>query len=163
MKTLWPKYGIFAAVAGAVVVLDQITKALVLRSLDMYQSVTVIPGFFRLTHVHNRGGAFGFLAQNDSPLRHWLFLAAAVVAMGLILYFFHQTPRTHRLLGLALAMIFGGAIGNVIDRLRFGRVVDFLDVYVGQYHWPTFNIADSAVTVGVAIFVLHLVFKKMPY
>lgn len=80
----------------------------------------------------------------------------------MILYFYHQTPRSHPFFGFALALIFGGAVGNLIDRLRFGEVVDFLDVYVGAYHWPAFNIADSAVTVGVIIFLLHILFKKVP-
>jgi len=159
----WQKYGIFTLVAGAVVLLDQLSKAWVSKGIPLYHSVPVIPSFFSLTHVLNPGGAFGFFAQNDSSLRHWFFLIAIAVAMALILYFYHQTPNTHRILGIALAMIFGGAVGNAIDRLRFGKVVDFLDVYVGQYHWPTFNLADSAVTIGVAIFVIHLVFKKMPY
>ena len=157
------KYGIFTAVAGVVVLLDQLTKAWVVKDIPLYHSVPVIPGFFNLTHVLNPGGAFGFFAQNNSPMRHWFFLIAIVVAMVLILYFYHQTPVTHRTLGIALAMIFGGAVGNAIDRLRFGKVVDFLDLYVGQYHWPTFNVADSAVVIGVGIFVIHLVFKKIPY
>lgn len=159
----WQKYGLFTLVAGAVVLLDQLSKAWVLKEIPLYRSVTVIPGFFSLTHVLNPGGAFGFFARNDSPMRHWFFLIAAIVAMALIVYFYHQTPKTHRALGIALAMIFGGAVGNVIDRLRFGKVVDFLDVFIGQYHWPTFNVADSAVVIGVAIFILHIVFKKMPY
>jgi signal peptidase II len=82
--------------------------------------------------------------------------------MGLIVYFYHQTPRSHPYLSAALAMIFGGAVGNLIDRLRFGEVVDFLDVHLGAYHWPAFNVADSAITVGIAIFILHVVLGKMP-
>lgn len=145
------------------ILLDQFTKYLVLRMIPLYKSITVIPGFFNLTHIHNPGGAFGFMAQNGSPWRHWMFLIAAVVALSMILYFYHHTPRTHPFLGLGLSLIFGGAIGNLIDRLRFGEVIDFLDFYVAHLHWPTFNLADSAVTVGVGIFVLHIVFKKMPF
>jgi len=156
------KYLRFAMIAAGVILLDQATKMLVLRYLPLHDSITVIPGFFSLTHVRNPGGAFGFMAQNSSPLRHWLFLLAAVFALGMILYFYHQTPRSHRFFGFALALIFGGAIGNLVDRLRFGEVVDFLDVYVGYLHWPTFNVADSAVTVGVIIFLLHIITKKMP-
>lgn len=157
------KYLRFGLVAGLVVLVDQLSKILVLKQMPLYKSITLIPGLFNLTHVHNPGGAFGFMAHNGSPWRHWLFMVAAIVALGLILYFYHQTPRTHPWLGMALAMIFGGAVGNLIDRVRFGEVVDFLDVYIGNLHWPTFNIADSAVTVGVIIFIAHIAFKKMPF
>lgn len=157
------KYIQFAVVAALVVALDQISKTLVLKFIPLYKSIPIIPGLFRLSHVHNPGGAFGFFAQNASPVRHWVFICAAVLALGLIVYFYHQTPQSHRWLGISLAMIFGGAIGNLIDRVRFGEVVDFLDVYLGQMHWPTFNVADSGVTVGVGIFIGHMVFKKMPF
>jgi signal peptidase II len=159
------KYIRFALISGLVILLDQISKALVLRHMPLYHSIEIIPGFFNLSHVHNPGGAFGFLAQHSSPLIHYLFLAAALFALGMILYFYHQTPSSHPYFGAALAMIFGGAVGNMIDRFRFGEVVDFLDVYLGFTqlpHWPTFNIADSGVTVGVAIFLLHILFKKVP-
>jgi signal peptidase II len=123
----------------------------------------VIPGFFNLTHVHNPGGAFGFLAQNSTVWRHWLFLGAAFFALGVILYCHYHTPKTLPWLAGSLAMIFGGAVGNMIDRIRFGEVVDFLDVYIASYHWPTFNVADSAVSVGIGIFILHILLKKMPF
>lgn len=157
------KYIRFVSVAALVVILDQATKYWVLAKMPLRHSITVIPGFFSLTHVHNPGGAFGFLAQNGGVWRHWLFLGAAVLALGLILYFHHQTPRSHPYLALGLSLIFGGAIGNLIDRLRFGEVVDFLDFYILNHHYPTFNIADSGVTVGVIIFLAHIVFKKMPF
>ena len=89
-------------------------------------------------------------------------MAAALLAIGLILYFYVHTPKTHLFLSLALALVFGGAVGNLIDRFRFGKVVDFLDVYVYDLHWPAFNVADSAITVGIVIFIYHLVLKKMP-
>jgi signal peptidase II len=147
----------------AVVALDQISKGVVLKSMALYKSIPVIPGFFNITHVHNPGGAFGFLAQNGAPWRHWLFLSAVLLALGMILYFHHQTPRSHPYLAFGLSLIFGGAIGNLIDRLRFGEVVDFLDFYILDHHWPTFNVADSGVTIGVLIFLAHIYFKKMPY
>ena len=161
-QRMMQKYLRFSIISLGVVVLDQVTKILVLRHMPLHDSIAIIPGFFSLTHVHNPGGAFGFMAQHSSPLRHWLFLLAAFFALGMILYFYHQTPRTHPFFGFALALIFGGAIGNLIDRLRFGEVVDFLDVYIGYMHWPTFNVADSAVTVGVVVFLFHVVTKKMP-
>jgi signal peptidase II len=163
LNELQIKYLRFAGVVALVVMLDQASKLLILRTMPLFKSIVVIPGLFSITHVHNPGGAFGFLAMNGSPWRHWMFLAAAVIALSMILYFHHQTPKTHPYLGFGLALIFGGAIGNLIDRLRFGEVVDFLDLYVAHLHWPTFNVADSAVTVGVGIFVLHILFKKMPF
>jgi signal peptidase II len=157
------KYIRFFTVAAVVVILDQISKILVLAKMPLYKSIPVIKGFFNLTHVHNPGGAFGFLAQNGFAWQHWMFLGAAILALGLILYFHHQTPRSHPYFALGLSLIFGGAIGNLIDRLRFGEVIDFLDFYVANHHYPTFNVADSAVTVGVGIFIVHIVFKKMPF
>ncbi len=163
MIDLKKKYVRFSVVATLVVLLDQISKAWVLAKIPLYKSIPVIPGLFSITHVHNPGGAFGFLAQNGSPWRHWIFLGASVLALAMILYFHHQTPKTHPYLALGLSLIFGGAIGNLIDRLRIGEVVDFLDFYVATHHWPTFNVADSAVTVGVGIFIAHIVLKKMPF
>lgn len=153
---------VFILIAGLVVVLDQITKLMVLAWMPLYHSITVIPGFFNLTHIRNPGGAFGFMAAGSPGLRNLLFIGVSILATGLIVYFYRQTPRSHPLLASALAMIFGGAIGNLVDRLRFGEVVDFLDVYVGAYHWPAFNAADSAITIGITIFVAHVVFGKMP-
>lgn len=165
MKTrdLWAKYAKFTAVVVLVVLLDQVTKMMVIRMLPEYERIVVISGFFNLTHVHNPGGAFGLLAQNGAAWRHWLFLGAAFFALGIILYFHHRTPKTLPWLAGSLAMIFGGAVGNLIDRIRFGEVVDFLDVYIASYHWPTFNVADSAVSVGIGIFILHILLKKMPF
>lgn len=149
-------------VSGGVLILDQITKALVLAHLPLGGTVAVIPGLFSLTHVHNPGGAFGFLAGMSAELRSLLFVAVSLLAAGLILYFYWQAAGRQRLLAAGLALIFGGAIGNLIDRMRFGIVVDFLDFYIGQLHWPAFNVADSAITVGVGIFVFHTIFRKVP-
>ncbi len=151
-----------AAVAGLIIVLDQVTKSLILRWLPLYDSIQVIPGFFNITHIHNPGGAFGLLADQSPFLRKTLFLAVSGVASIVVLYFYFQTPRAYGWLSAGFALIFGGAIGNLIDRLRFGIVVDFLLFYIGPYHWPAFNVADSAITVGVAIFALHILFNKLP-
>jgi signal peptidase II len=153
----------FITVAGAIIALDQTTKVLILKYMPLYKSIPIIPHFFSLSHVNNPGGAFGILAQNGSPLRQWLFLSASVLALGLVLYVYFKTPRTYIWMRAATALIFGGAIGNLIDRLRFGAVIDFLDFYIGSLHWPTFNMADSGVTVGVMIFLAHIIFKKMPF
>ena len=161
-RGLGSKYWRLIVVVSLVVGLDQITKMIILDTVPLYSRIAVIPGFFNITHIHNPGGAFGFLAQFSAQLRQVLFVAAAILAIGLILYFYVHTPDTHRFLSLALALVFGGAVGNLIDRFRFGKVIDFLDVYIRDLHWPAFNVADSAITVGIVIFVYHLVFKKMP-
>jgi signal peptidase II len=163
-NTRAPSMGIkpFAVITILVVVLDQITKQLVLTKLPLYQAVSIIPGFFNLTHIRNPGGAFGFMAAGSQEVRNLIFIGASTVAIGLIVYFYRNTPKTYPYLASALAMIFGGAVGNLIDRLRFGEVVDFLDVYVGAYHWPAFNVADSAITIGMTIFIAHVVLGKMP-
>jgi signal peptidase II len=156
------KYVRLAGIALVIVTMDMVTKAIVLRAMPLYKSITVIPGVFSLTHIQNPGGAFGFLSQLSPTLRLTIFLVGSAVAIVLVFYFYATTPDTHPWLSLAFAFIFGGALGNLIDRLRFGAVVDFLDFYIGSAHWPAFNVADSAITIGITVFVIHLVFKKLP-
>jgi signal peptidase II len=150
----------FAIISGAVLIVDQITKAWVLAKLALGESVPVIAGLLDLTHVHNPGGAFGFLADMSPAARSWLFIAASLVAAGLIVCLYWQTPPGQRPIEVGLSLVFGGAIGNLVDRIRFGIVVDFIDVYVGDLHWPAFNVADSAITIGVFIFAFYLLFKQ---
>lgn len=161
-KMLKNKYLKLAVVAGLVILADQITKALIFKYLPYHQSITIIAGFFDLTHIHNPGGAFGLMANMSETVRTVVFLFASSIAVGLIFYFYKKTPPSYAFLTIGFALIFGGAIGNLIDRVRLGIVIDFLDVYIGTYHWPAFNIADSAITVGIGIFGFHLLFKKMP-
>jgi len=156
------KYTKLAIVAGLVVLADQITKALILKYLPLHKSIPVIAGLFDITHVLNPGGAFGLMANMSVAVRTVVFLFISSLAVGLIFYFYVKTPPGHAFLAAGFALIFGGAIGNLIDRVRFGVVVDFLDFYIGDYHWPAFNIADSAISVGLFIFIYHLLFKKMP-
>ena len=156
------KYIKLILVAGLVVLADQISKALILKYLPLHNSIAVIAGFFDITHIRNPGGAFGLMANVGPTVRTVVFLIISTLAVGLILYFYSKTPSRYALLSTGFALIFGGAIGNLIDRFRFGNVVDFLDVYIGNFHWPAFNIADSAITVGIFIFIFHLLFKKLP-
>jgi signal peptidase II len=137
-----------------VVVLDQLTKMLVLKSFHLYESLVIIPNFFNLTYLTNKGAAFGFLAGVTSAWRHYFFLILISVALVFLCIAWFRMRKDHRLYGPALAMIAGGAIGNLIDRVRLGAVVDFFDFQVAGYHWPVFNVADSAITVGVALFLL---------
>jgi len=140
----------------AVVALDQLTKAAVRSQLTMYSSVTVVPGFLNLTHVRNTGAAFGFLNATDFPLKTIVLAAIAMAALiGVGAY--AATLAHHQLAARAgLALIIGGAAGNLIDRLVEGSVVDFVDVYWRTHHFWAFNVADSAITIGVAIMILDM-------
>lgn len=161
-ESKYGKYKKLAVISGLVIIVDQITKILILKNLPLYHSISIIPGFFNITHIHNPGGAFGFMAHQDSSLRNFLFIFLSSCAVCFIIYFYKNAYRTHPFLASGFALILGGAIGNLIDRIRFGKVVDFLDFYVRNYHWPAFNVADSAITVGITVFIFHLLFKKMP-
>jgi len=156
------KYLKLAAIAGLIIIFDQITKAVIQNTVPLYHSIEVIPGFFSITHIHNPGGAFGFMANKSPGLRNLLFLFLSSSAICLIFYLYKNTPKKYSLLSACFALILGGALGNLIDRIRFGEVVDFLDFYIGNYHWPAFNVADGAITVGITIYLFHLIFKKMP-
>ncbi len=156
------RYIKFFIIVGIIVALDLITKAVILNTVPLYSSIDVVPGFFSITHIHNAGGAFGFLANHSAYVRGIFFIVVSSLAMVLIFLLYKNTPKTHFLLAFGFGLIFGGAAGNLIDRLRFGKVIDFLDFYIGNLHWPAFNIADSAITIGVGIFIYHIIFKKMP-
>ena len=156
------KYIKLVVIAGVIILLDQFTKGLILRYLPFNNSIPVIKGFFNITHIRNPGGAFGLMANLSPILRSIVFLFISSLAVGLIFYFYQKTPAKYSWLAAAFALIFGGAIGNLIDRIRFRMVIDFLDFYVGSLHWPAFNIADSAISIGIGIFLYHLMLKKMP-
>ena len=156
------KWRWLTTIAGLIVIVDQLSKAVVRFSLPLYQPIPVIEGFFSLTHIENPGGAFGFLAGHSSGLQRLFFLGGTLAAIWVLVYLYKKIPVGHLLLASGLALILGGAIGNLIDRIRFGKVTDFLDFFVGHLHWPAFNVADSAVTVGGIIFIYHLLFRKIP-
>ena len=146
---------LFFAIIGTVVGLDQATKLWIVRHFALLESREVIPGLFNLTYLTNNGAAFSILAGQPAVWRQAFFIAAASAALVMIWLGQRSYGRTSRWYSVALALIAGGAIGNLIDRIRLGFVVDFLDVYVGSYHWPAFNVADSAITVGVLIFLFY--------
>lgn len=151
---------IFLAIAVLVVILDQATKAWIVSTMNLHESFAVIGGFFNITYVRNPGAAFGFLAGASPLFRYTFFMAVTVAAILLILHYFRTSRIEDPLQVSALALILAGAVGNLIDRVRFGEVVDFLDVYAGNHHWPAFNVADSAISVGAAILVLALLRKR---
>jgi signal peptidase II len=162
MKELIKKYRILIWVSFIIVVLDQWTKWLVLSNMGLYDSFPIIPNFFSLTHIHNTGGAFGFMANQAPLIRQILFHGVSLISLGVIVYFYHKSPVEYPFLLTSLSLIFGGAVGNLIDRFRIGEVVDFLDVYIGTWHWPAFNVADSAVSVGVVVLMYYMIIKKVP-
>ena len=137
----------------AVIGLDQTTKIWVMQSFHLYESRQIVPGLFDLTYVRNTGVAFSMFAHHDSPWGHYFFVGINCLAVvGLTLAHFRLQNGRSRY-AIPFALIAGGAAGNVVDRLRFGWVIDFLDVYVGTHHWPTFNVADSAICLGVGLFL----------
>ncbi len=148
-------------ISGTVIVLDQATKFLIASTLLLHETVPVT-GFFNITYILNPGGAFGLFADNSPQVRKFFFLFVSSVVVCVLLWFYKKTADEFPFLSWGLASIFGGAIGNLIDRFRFGKVVDFLDFYIGYYHWPAFNVADSAICVGMAVFCYHVAFNKVP-
>ena len=147
-----------AAVAGAVVAFDQLTKWLVRRELPLNDAIPIVPGFFSLTHAANPGGAFSLFSSVSEAFRLPFFFAASAVAILALLYFLRQLGADQRWLLFALAGVLGGALGNLIDRIAFGQVTDFLLVYYRSWAWPAFNVADSFITIGVVILIAHSLF-----
>ncbi len=150
----------FYGLAGAVVVLDQATKLLVQRAFRLGESLPVLPGVLNLTYVLNPGAAFGLLAGAAAAFRGPFFIAVSVLAIAVICYYHARYARGHPLPTVGLALILGGALGNLIDRLRVGMVIDFLDFYLGAYHWPAFNAADSGITVGVGLLLVEMLRER---
>lgn len=132
-------------------VIDQITKYLVVSSMELYQSIEVF-SFFNIFYVQNPGAAFSFLADQDGWQR-WFFTAIATIASIVFIVWLAKTPKENKLLCIAFAFLLSGAIGNLIDRALFGYVIDFLDFYIGNNHWPAFNVADSAIFIGAALMI----------
>jgi signal peptidase II len=153
-------YGMIAAVAAAVVAVDQLSKWCVERSMQLHQSIPVIDGFFSLTYVRNAGAAFGLFADLPWAARMPLLVLVSVGALGVMLFILRGLHPNEVGLRVALAGVLGGAVGNLIDRVRYGEVVDFFDVYWREYHWPAFNVADSCITVGIGVLLLHSLWPR---
>ena len=145
--------------SALVIVIDQITKRIVDTTMQLYQSIELIP-YFQLTYMRNQGAAFSFLSGAGGWQR-WFFIGLAVIASVFICFWLKKLNRSQRWEAIAWSLVLGGALGNLIDRILYGYVIDFLDVYVGDWHWPAFNVADSAITVGVVMLVLAS-FKPQP-
>ncbi len=150
-----------ATISGVLVAADQATKAVVQRSMTLHDSIPIVPSV-NLTYTRNPGAAFSLLADADPTFRGWFFLAVSVVALTLVTMFLRRVERGDWWTLSALSLILGGAVGNLIDRLRLGEVVDFIDLYVGRYHWPVFNVADSGITVGMLLLLGHALLQRRP-
>jgi signal peptidase II len=152
----------YVFLVATTLVLDRWTKALVLNRFDLNESVPVIDGLFNITYVRNTGVAFGIFSSISSPAKSFLLsLFTAFAAVVVVAYSIRSSVK-NRLLQMALALILGGALGNLYDRLAYGYVVDFLEFYVRSYHWPSFNIADSAISVGVLLLAIEIIRNETP-
>ena len=136
-----------------IALLDQITKQLVRQNFELYESMPIIDGLFNLTYITNPGAAFGLFAELDSVWVNRIFILITFAALPFVVYLYREVESHERRLAASLILVGGGALGNLIDRLTVGPVTDFLDIYIGRYHWPAFNVADSCITIGVVIMI----------
>lgn len=145
------KWPVALGTAVLVIALDQLTKAVVASRMRLHQTIPLLDGFAALTYVRNTGAAFGILAGHSEALRVPFFLLVSALAVVLLAWFLRSVPGERRLIVAACGAVAGGALGNMIDRVLLGEVIDFVDLSIGAYHWPAFNVADSAITLGVLV------------
>lgn len=150
-------YLLFIGLALIILLLDQVSKWMVVTHIEAHQTLSVIPGFFSLVLVKNRGMAFGIFSQTRSGFYYYFLLSTTIGAIGVILFSFFWIKSSKKWLTVGLSLILGGAVGNFVDRLRLGYVIDFLDFFLKGYHWPAFNVADSAVTVGTFWLLFNII------
>ncbi len=154
------KYALAGIISTFVLILDQLTKIAVREKMELWASDVIIPGFFNLVHVVNKGAAFGFLNRADISWQRTFFIVVTVVALGAISFLLKSTKDNDKFQIIGLACILGGAVGNLIDRIVYHEVTDFLDFYYGSYHWPAFNVADIAICVGAFGMIISLYRNK---
>lgn len=154
------KYIILTAVAALVIIIDQISKYAVQHMLAMHDYIEIIPGLFNLTYVQNPGAAFGIFGETAGILRLVILIGISIFALAMLLFMYQKTEGRYTLTHSGIAMIIGGAVGNLIDRIRLSWVMDFLDFYWNGHHWPAFNIADAAITLGTVILMFNILFSK---
>lgn len=152
------RYTLFALIASAGLLLDQLTKLYVDARMGLYQSIPVLDNFFHITYVRNKGAAFSFLSHASWRLP--FFIGVSLLASIVILIAYRRLAEEQRLAQVSLAMIFSGAVGNLIDRVRLGEVIDFLDAHWYRHHWPAFNVADSLICVGVFLLALDMLVEE---
>ncbi|NKB80287.1 MAG: signal peptidase II [Nitrospirales bacterium] len=154
------RHAILAGVAFFIVALDQATKIYIMQTMRLHESISIIPGVFNLTYIRNPGAAFGIFASSSGAFRMVFFLLTSLFALALLGTIFYRLHPKDWWGQLTVISILGGAIGNLLDRLRYGEVVDFLDFSVKGYHWPAFNVADSAISVGVISLLILFAFEN---
>src|SRR5580658_4175695 len=150
----------YLLIALIVLLLDRWTKHVVAQRIRLYAHIQVIPGFFQLTHTENTGAAFSLFADSSAPWKTGLLIAFSGIALVVVSVLLWKNERAHVATGVGLALIMGGALGNLWDRLARGRVIDFLLFYFKRYQWPVFNLADSAIVIGAGLLVLEILFHK---
>lgn len=143
-------------IAGMVVVLDRMTKWAVSQRINLHDSVDVVPGIFRLTHVQNQGAAFGLFSDSPSEFKVTMLILFSIAALAVVSTLLWKNGNAMNTTAIALSLVFGGALGNLWDRVANGRVIDFLDFYVGSHHWPAFNVADSAIVIGALLLLSEI-------
>lgn len=160
MSALTLRNLVLASLTGSVIVTDQLSKLYIMQTMRLHESIPIVPNLFSFTYIRNPGAAFGLLAGSSNAFRMVFFGLTSIFALVLLGTILYRMPEREWMGRLSVSAILGGAVGNLIDRLRFGEVIDFLDVYVENYHWPAFNVADSAITVGVIFLIIHFMFEK---
>ena len=159
----------FALVSAAVILIDQVTKWVIKATMDLHQTIEVLGDFFTISFILNSGIAFGLFDDSSSAIKRPLLIIISIVALAIIVYIFFSLPKSVRMSGLSMGLIFGGAIGNMIDRIAKGQVVDFLDfdfpnitikfLKIHMTRWPTFNVADMSVLTGIAILLVIIIIE----
>ncbi|WP_031484084.1 signal peptidase II [Maridesulfovibrio frigidus] len=154
------KYSLAGIIAAVIIIFDQITKVAVRSNMELWSSKSLIPDYFNLVYVVNKGAAFGFLNRGDITWQRTFFIVITVVALSAIGMLLKSTDKKDTFAISGLGLILGGAVGNLIDRILYGEVTDFLDVYVGTHHWPAFNIADIAICLGAFAMIISIYRNK---
>ena len=160
MKGSASRYVLLGLISVGIIVIDQITKVYIMQTMRLHESISVIPNLFSITYIRNPGAAFGILSTSSGGFRLIFFGLTSMFALGLLGTILARMPKDDWMGQVSVVAILGGAVGNLLDRLRYGEVIDFLDFYIEPYHWPAFNVADSAITVGVVFLILHFALEK---
>jgi len=143
-----------------VLLVDQVSKAVVIKNIDLYSSISVIEGFFSLTHLRNKGMAFGIMNQSTVSWKFYFLVIVTLIAIGAIAYWLNGLKQDEKINMVGMSLVLGGALGNLVDRIRIQEVIDFLDFSFKGYHWPAFNLADSAISIGVFLIMIFMFFQK---